>query len=115
MKYFMTFLFLISLISCHASDKDSKDLSNKNLIAKKYFVKGMTCGGCIVGVKMALKKSEELKITDKEIGVGEATLKFKKENYKNATTDCSVTKSIEKVTEFKVFLDKEHTKRACDS
>lgn len=115
MKYFITFLFLISLTSCQASDKDSKNLSDQNLISKKYFVKGMTCGGCIVGVKMALNKSEELEISDKEIGVGEATLKFKKKNYKSATTDCAVTKSIEKVTEFKVFLDKEHTKRACGS
>lgn len=115
MKYFITFLFLISLILCQASEKDNKDLSNQNIIAKKYFVKGMTCGGCIVGVKMALNKSEGLEIADKEISVGEATLKFKKENYKNVTTDCAVTKSIEKVTEFKVFLDKEHTKRACGS
>ena len=105
---------LLALSSCQANE-DKKNVSSENIISKKYFVKGMTCGGCIFGVKMALGKSETLKIVDKDIEVGQATLQFDKKNYEASTTDCEVTKSIEKETEFKVFLDKDHTKRACGS
>lgn len=115
MKFITMLLLLTSLASCFASEKESKEASDTNLTSKKYFVKGMTCGGCIIGVKMALKKTDELLFEDKDISVGEATLKFKKKDYKGDKTDCAVTSSIEKVTEFKVFLDKEHTKRACGS
>ena len=109
------FLFIScqSCQTCQASDQ-AKGATQEKLVSKKYFIKGMTCGGCILGVKTALNKSTELKISDKDIGVGEATLKFETNNYKEASTDCDVTKTIEKVTEFKVFLDKEHTKRACE-
>ncbi|MAF76678.1 MAG: hypothetical protein CME60_00850 [Halobacteriovoraceae bacterium] len=98
------FISMFSIIG-HAED----------LISKKYFVKGMTCGGCILGVKVALKKAESLKIEDKEISVGVTDLKFEKKNYLPEKTDCEVSKAIEKFTEFKVFMDKEHTKKACKS
>lgn len=113
MKGLIIAFVLVSVSSCNANDEKAVD--TKNLISKKYFVKGMTCGGCIVGVKAALNKSANLKISDKDIDVGEATLKFEKSNYKEAITDCEVRTTIEKVTEFKVFLDKEHKKRACES
>lgn len=113
MKILLIIFVSFSIVSCNAND--TKIIDAKNLVAKKYFVKGMTCGGCIVGVKTALNKSTELKIAEKDVEVGEATLKFEKSNYKEAVTDCDVTKTIEKVTEFKVFLNKEHTKRACES
>lgn len=112
MKIFILVIMLITLISCQANDKKSNVLS-KNIISKKYFVKGMTCGGCVLGVKAALGKSKNLNIFDKNIEVGQATLQFDKKNYKASTTDCEVTKTIEKVTEFKVYLDKKYTKRAC--
>lgn len=109
--FFITVFILLS--SCNASQKKEVDI--RNLVTKKYFVKGMTCGGCIIGVKIALNQATEFNITDKKIEVGEVILKFEKENYKEEKIDCSITKTIEKVTEFKVFLDKEHTKRACES
>ena len=113
MRKIFIITILIFVSSCNANDKEISDA--KNFVSKKYFVKGMTCGGCIFGVKTALNKSTKLKISNKDIEVGEAILKFEKDNYKESTTDCEVTKTIEKVTEFKVFLDKDHTKRACKS
>ncbi len=115
MKFLIMIMVLMGLNSCQGKSDGKNRITSKNLVSKKYFVKGMTCGGCIIGVKTALNKSEELSIADKNIDVGEAVLKFEEKNYKEAATDCAVTKSIEKVTEFKVFLDKEHTKRACGS
>lgn len=113
MKILFFITVFISLSSCDSSQR--KEFNTGDLVTKKYFVKGMTCGGCIIGVKMALNRSTELNITDKKIEVGEAVLKFKKENYKEKKTDCNITKTIEKVTEFKVFLNKKYTKRACES
>ena len=31
-----------------------------DFVVKDYYIKGMTCGGCILGVKVALKKSESV-------------------------------------------------------
>ena len=107
MKEKLAVILFISVFSIigHAED----------LVTRKYFVKGMTCGGCILGVKVALNKAESLKIEDKEISVGVADLKFSKKNYLSEKTDCEVSKAIEKFTEFKVFMDKGHTKKACKS
>lgn len=113
MKLLILLATVLSLTSCQASDEEKAMVSSKDKISKKYFVKGMTCGGCILGVKAALSKTNSLHILDRDIEVGQATLQFDKKSYKESVTDCEVTKSIEKVTEFKVFLDKEHTKRAC--
>lgn len=115
MKIVILMVILLSLTSCQASDDKKTNISSKDVITKKYFVNGMTCGGCIIGVKTALGKADSLNILDKDIEVGQATLQFDKNSYKESVTDCEVTKSIEKVTEFKVFLDKEHTKKACGS
>jgi len=115
MKILILIITLLNFTSCQANDDKKGITEKKDIVSKKYFVKGMTCGGCILGVKTALNKSEKLKIIDNDIDVGEATIHFEKNNYEESKTDCAVTKSIEKVTEFKVFLDKEHTKRACGS
>ena len=115
MKLLVLIVTLLSLISCHASENKTIEGSNKDLLSKKYFVKGMTCGGCIIGVKMALNKANALNILDKNIEVGQVILRFDKKKYKDSLTDCEVTKSIEKVTEFKVFLDEAYTIRACGS
>ena len=86
-----------------------------DLVSKNYYVKGMTCGGCILGVKISLNKSEKLKIHDRKISVGKMELRFIKEDYKKRKTDCEVSNSIEKYTEFYVYLDEKHTQKACDS
>lgn len=104
---------LLVLISCNAHEPAPKNVS-ADLVATKYFVKGMTCGGCIFNVKSALKKSN-LPIVDQTLEVGEATLEFNKNDYQKKQTDCQVAKSIESHTEFRVFLDKDYHIKACDS
>jgi len=115
MKTLILMMTLMTLTSCQESKTADKNELGSDVVSKNYFVKGMTCGGCIIGVKSALNKSVGLNIFAKDIEVGKATLQFKKKNYKKSLTDCAVTKSIEKVTEFKVFLDSGLTKRACGS
>ena len=76
-------------------------------------------GNLIINKKKNMKNptmiNGNIRCAGKDIEVGEATLRFKKSNYKEAITDCDVTKTIEKVTEFKVFLDKDYTRKACES
>ncbi|MDP7320700.1 MAG: hypothetical protein QF441_08840 [Bacteriovoracaceae bacterium] len=107
MKNIFALILLISLLPASGYSEE--------VVSKKYFVKGMTCGGCILGVKVALKKSDNLKIEDKEISVGVADLKFEKKNYVAEKTDCEVSKAIEKFTEFKVFMDEKHSIKVCKS
>lgn len=107
MKNIFALTLLISLLPAIGYSEEA--------VSKKYFVKGMTCGGCILGVKVALKKADNLKIKDKEISVGVADLKFEKKNYVAEKTDCEVSKAIEKFTEFKVFIDEKHSIKACKS
>ena len=90
-----------------------KGVYSKDIITKTYFVKGMTCGGCIFGVKSALGKAKKLSILDKDISVGKAILKLNKKDNDEPNLNCNVTKAIEKYTDFTVFLDETHTKPAC--
>ncbi len=85
-----------------------------NTISKEYYVKGMTCGGCVLGVKVALKKAEGVQFLDQNVSVGVASIKFNVKQYNGKETDCKVSKAIEKYTEYKVFLDKAHKKLACN-
>lgn len=75
----------------------------------------MTCGGCIFSIKSALNKEEDLGIAEKVINIGTAKIIFKKESYKEKETDCKVAKTIESKTEYKVFLDQNFTKKACEA
>ena len=45
-----------------------------NTISKEYYVKGMTCGGCVLGVKVALKKAEGVQFLDQNVSVGVASI-----------------------------------------
>lgn len=104
----MNFLFLITIIV-----SSSFSFSSEN-VTRNYFMKGMTCGGCIFSVKSALNKEEDLGIAEKDINVGTAKIIFKKESYKIKETDCKVAKAIENKTEYKVFLDQNLAKKACE-
>lgn len=115
MKANILFLALILSTSCNYFNKKEtiNSIVSKNVISKTYFVKGMTCGGCIFSVKNSLKNADDLNILDKDINVGMAILKFKKSEYKGKNTDCSLTKIIESKSNFTVFLDKDHQIPAC--
>lgn len=108
-------IIIISLIFSSCQKKTIKEVkgTNKHFVSKKYFIKGMTCGGCILSVKLALNKAENLKIVNKNITVGIVTLQFMKREYHEKITNCIVSKTIEKMTDFTVYLNKGHTKKAC--
>ncbi|WP_419168267.1 hypothetical protein [Halobacteriovorax sp.] len=84
-----------------------------NSVTKNYYVKGMTCGGCILGVKVALKKAEIINFLEQDVFVGVVKIKFNKKFYSGDKTDCKVSEAIERYTEFKVFLDQGHNNLAC--
>ncbi|MFG1485608.1 heavy metal-associated domain-containing protein [Halobacteriovorax sp. RZ-1] len=92
----------------------SVSIQADNTVTKDYYVKGMTCGGCILGVKVALKKAEGVQFLDQNVSVGIARIKFNEKQYNGEETDCNASRAIEKYTEYKVFLDKAHKKLACN-
>lgn len=107
---------LISLLTCIScvSPSSSSDIEIKDGVAKEYYVKGMTCGGCIILVSTALgKDSENISYEDKKIEVGKLKLTFKNGGYKGNETDCAIKHSIESQTEYKVFYDQQYKKAVC--
>ena len=100
-------LFFIFMISTSALSSDT--------VTKDFYVKGMTCGGCILGVKLALKKAEDVTFLEQNVSVGVASIKFKEKQYNGKETDCKVSRAIEKFTDYKVFRDKDHEKLACST
>ncbi len=72
-------------------------------IERDYLVKGMTCSGCVFGVKKALNRAgieknqiEEVdyKTPDPDHKIGHAKVKFSKDQYKGTETDCKIVKEI---------------------
>ena len=93
-------IFLLSILSSLQAAEFSQT----------YFIKGMSCGGCVKSLKSSLDKNPNLNLLDSNIEVGSATLKFKN-NQKDI--NCKVVHAIEGTTEYKVFLDKEYLIPAC--
>ena len=99
----------ISAAGCCCSGPSSKMAlaaeakSQPAAIERDYFVKGMTCGGCVFGVKKALSRAgieksqvEEVdyKKPDPEHKIGHAKVKFSKDQYHGEETDCKIIKEI---------------------
>ena len=104
MKY-LVLSFMFINFSLNASDT----------VTKKFFVKGMDCVGCISNVKKAFKKENKLTFIKQKLRVGKAELTFEKSSYIKGKTECLVANTVEKATEYFVFLDKEHKVPACKS
>ncbi len=115
-KFLIMAVFMIAVTACNTADDKAKNpTESKSALSKTYFVKGMTCGGCILGVKTALKKADSLNILGEDITVGKAVLQFDKKTTDKTKLNCNVAKAIEGSTEFTVFLDEGHTQPACKS
>lgn len=99
--------------SVNKSTFRNKSSSNVNAVVKEYYIKGMTCAGCIVGVQNALKKATNLPLEGEDVSVGKMLLRFSKNDYAAFKTDCMVSTAVESATEYKVYLDKGHVARAC--
>lgn len=81
-------------------------------VERDYLVKGMTCGGCVIGVKKALERAGISKDQIMEVDfrkpdpankVGHAKVRFKKEQYKGQETDCKVVREIKDKTGFTAY------------
>jgi copper chaperone CopZ len=113
---YLTIIFCCSFISNYKEARASSTEKNLNTGGKTYYVKGMTCGGCIFSVKNALDgDSNSIGFSEKKVNVGTVTLKFKTGNYKGGETDCKIKKSIESKTEYTVFQDFEYKMPLCNN
>lgn len=84
-------------------------------VERYYFVKGMHCGGCKLGVKAALKDSSlkikeivevDINSPDPDNKIGHAVVKFSKENYRGQESDCKIVKKIKDDLGYLAYWDK---------
>jgi copper chaperone CopZ len=114
LRNYLLLVLLITTSSCVVNSKATSGVSG-NDSNRAYYIKGMTCGGCIYHVKKALDEDSKLiKFSEKNVEIGEVTVAFKNNDYKGPETDCLITKSIEGKTGYKVFADKKFTKSSCE-
>ena len=84
-------------------------------IERYYFIKGMTCGGCVFGVKKALErigiqKNQILEVDyrapDPKNQIGHAKVRFEGTQYKGLQTDCKIAKEVKSNPGYVLFWDK---------
>lgn len=101
-----------------ASGTETKQEAKPEIIERYYFVKGMHCGGCKLGVKAALKDASlqikeivevDNSLPDPDNKIGHAVVKFSKENYRGQETDCKVAKKIKDTLGYTAYWDKTNT------
>lgn len=99
-----------------ASETESK--SSPNTLDRYYFVKGMTCGGCVIGVKSSLKRvginnaqilEVDYRSPDPKNSIGHAKVRFSKEEYKGQETDCKIVKEIKSNLGYVAYWDEKDT------
>jgi len=87
-------------------------------VERNYLVKGMTCGGCVFGVKKALKRaglsSDQIvevdhKTPDPDNKIGHAKVRFPKDLYKGQETDCRIVKEIRENPGYLAYWDAKNT------
>jgi len=120
---FFTACGFVAMICCGCPTKSSNnafgaDKAKQESIERYYFVKGMTCGGCVFGVKAALKragieKSQILDVDyrtpDPENKIGHAKVTIPKEQYKGTDTDCKIVKEIKNNPGYLAYWDASNT------
>lgn len=93
----------------------SEVTQEEDQVERDYLVKGMTCSGCVFGVKKALERagvprSEILAVEynkpDPVNSIGHAKVRFPKSEYKGKETDCKIAKEILSNPGYQVFWDK---------
>lgn len=121
MRHSITIFFALAIVTvstglaiAHGSENEGKTES----VDRNYLVKGMTCGGCVFGVKKALKRAgltqDEIievdhKKPDPEHKVGHARVRFAKDQYKGEATDCKIIKEIRDNPGYVAYLDPANT------
>ncbi|MGE4233108.1 MAG: mercuric transporter MerT family protein [Bacteriovoracia bacterium] len=107
------FIFFPSIISFAGEAKPQA-----NTIERDYFVKGMTCGGCVFGVKHALKKAGiadlqivevDYKTPDPKNKIGHAKIRFSKDQYLGQEIDCKIVREIRQSPGYVAYWSKDNT------
>jgi copper chaperone CopZ len=100
----------------NAADKRIETKSED--VERYYFVKGMFCGGCKIGVTAALKDTAlnikqivevDYNSPDPDNKIGHVVVKFSKENYHGQETDCKVVKKIKDDMGYATYWEKTNT------
>ncbi len=87
-------------------------------VERTLFIKGMTCSGCVFGVKSALERAGiskdqiievDYKKPDRENKIGHAKLKLSASQYKTGETDCRIIKEIKKNPGYVAYWDASNT------
>lgn len=87
-------------------------------VEKTLFIKGMTCSGCVFGVKSALERAGiskdqivevDYKTPDPENKIGHAKFKFSASQYKGTETDCRIIQEIKKNPGYVAYWDASNT------
>lgn len=93
-------------------------VKQENSIERDYLVKGMTCDGCVFGVKKALSRAGlskdqiidvDYKKPDPENKIGHAKVKFSKNQYQGKETDCKIVKEIKENPGYIAYWDQANT------
>lgn len=124
MYKFFTTCGLVAMICCGCpTNKNSNtafgaEKAKEQSVERYYFVKGMTCGGCVFGVKKALQragieKSQILEVDyatpDPENKIGHAKVKYSKDQYNGTETDCKIVKEIRNNPGYIAYWDSKNT------
>jgi len=90
-----------------ASAKEQKQNVKGNKAKVHYMVDGMTCGGCVFGVKHKLKEKEMgLNPDNVDVSVGSVNILFDTGKYQGKQTDCKIIKAIRSVkSDFIAYRD----------
>lgn len=87
-------------------------------VERDYLVKGMTCGGCVIGVKKALERAGvekdqiievDYRSPDPKNKIGHAKVHFPKEQFKGQETDCKIAKAIKDHAGFSTYWESANT------
>lgn len=101
-----------------SSTEARADEEKAQIVERDYLVKGMTCAGCVFGVKKALERagierSQILEVDyrkpDPDHKVGHAKIRFPKGQHKGEETDCKIVKAIRDNPGYVAYLDASNT------
>lgn len=119
-KPIQVFLILtlgISVLYCHELKSlawAADPVVQSSVVERDFLVQGMTCGGCVFGVKKALRRvgldpsqivDVDYRKPDPANQVGHAKVRFSKEEYKGKETDCKIIKAIRDNPGYLAYLD----------
>lgn len=125
LKSFFTSSTLLGVISCCCATSSNFNSTvayaaepKTQTIERDYLVKGMTCAGCVFGVKKALgraglEKDQIIDVDyskpDPEHKIGHAKVRFQESKYRGQETDCKIIKEIKDNPGYVAYLDPGNT------